>query len=122
MSTVRPVRRVDAEGSQRASEDFVGTIRDKSESPVAATSSSSKKHNRTGSKEPLTTKGQAGKALVDEVVMPVIQRVSPLLHLSNYPFVPPSKRYKGLTSSAFCLSSCSPSTATCLPTLSKLSK
>lgn len=73
MSTVRPVRRVDADASQRASADYVGTIREKDESPVAG------KHARKPSKEPLTTKGQAGKALVDEVVMPVIQRVRLIL-------------------------------------------
>ena len=93
MSTVRPVRRIDTAGSQRASVEFVGSIRERPESPVSPTTSTSSggsklrnKLRNKSSKEDgvggkgtgagVSRKGQAGRDLVDEVVLPVVQRVS----------------------------------------------
>lgn len=92
MSTVRPVRRIDTAGSQRASVEFVGSIRERPESPVSPTASTAssgggagsklrnKLRNKTSKEDGVGTgvsrKGQAGRDLVDEVVLPVVQRVS----------------------------------------------
>ncbi|KAL7410913.1 hypothetical protein BDY24DRAFT_150289 [Mrakia frigida] len=92
MSTVRPVRRIDTAGSQRASVEFVGSIRERPESPVSPTASTTssgggggagsklrnKLRNQTSKEDGVGTgvsrKGQAGRDLVDEVVLPVVQR------------------------------------------------
>ncbi|THH05623.1 hypothetical protein EW145_g4657 [Phellinidium pouzarii] len=71
VDTIRPVKRVDAAGSLRLSAEFVGAVREGAEgSPTSPTkgSSGSKEHKRRGSDN-----ARAGRAMVDEVVVPIVQ-------------------------------------------------
>ncbi|KAG6887693.1 hypothetical protein C0995_013436 [Termitomyces sp. Mi166 len=65
VDTIRPVKKVDPAGSLRLSAEFVGNIR-KDGNPTSPTSPT--KHRRT-----LSQVGKAGSALVDEVVLPILQ-------------------------------------------------
>jgi len=72
VDTIRPVKKVDPVGSLRLSSEYVGNIRREGSgsaptSPVAA-------HNRFVS-EP----GRAGRAVIDEVVLPILQSVPAFL-------------------------------------------
>jgi len=71
MDTVRPVKRVDAAGSMRLSNEFLGkrTLSNGeifSTSPVATTSSA--QHKRAASEA-----GRAGRAILGEIVLPTLQ-------------------------------------------------
>lgn len=68
IDTIRPVKKVDAAGSLRLSSEFVGNIR--REGSTSAPSSPST-HKRTTSEA-----SKAGKAIVDDIVLPIIQNVS----------------------------------------------
>lgn len=63
-STVRPVKKVDAKGSQRLSTDFIGSgsVRKHLDSPMKA-------------RLPLSERGRAGQALVEEVLLGVLDSV-----------------------------------------------
>ncbi|KAG6814179.1 hypothetical protein H0H92_000855 [Tricholoma furcatifolium] len=64
VDTIRPVKKVDPAGSLRLSSEFVGSIRrDSSSSPTSPS-----KHKRA-----LSDVAKAGSALVDEVVLPILQ-------------------------------------------------
>jgi serine/threonine-protein kinase 24/25/MST4 len=67
MDTVRPVKKVDATGSLRLSADYVGSLRDKTPSDDSLAQS----HKRATSEI-----GKAGKAIVDQVVIPTLQKVT----------------------------------------------
>lgn len=66
VDTIRPVKKVDPVGSLRLSADFVGSMRrDSSGSPTSPTV-----HKRATSEA-----GKAGKSIVDEIVLPILQKV-----------------------------------------------
>ncbi|EIW73407.1 STE/STE20/YSK protein kinase [Tremella mesenterica] len=68
-STVRPVKKVDAAGSQRLSNEYIGTgsVRRAPSSTPSVTTEVSQKPRR-----PMTARGRAGQALVEEVVVGVL--------------------------------------------------
>lgn len=63
IDTIRPVKKVDAAGSLRLSNDFVGSMRKE------ASNASYGSHKRAGSEG-----ARAGKAMVEEVVLPVLKK------------------------------------------------
>ena len=69
VDTIRPVKKVDAAGSLRLSTEFVGSLRKE------ASAGSSPKSPPTTHKRMASEAGKAGSAIVDEVVLPIIQRV-----------------------------------------------
>lgn len=82
---MRPVKRVDAAGSLRLSHEFVGSIRSRGSGDsaegsgengladsVISNGEAKAVRKRTGS---VSESAKAGKALVDEVVLPVLQAV-----------------------------------------------
>ncbi|KAL1730700.1 kinase-like domain-containing protein [Schizophyllum commune] len=68
VDTIRPVKKVDAAGSLRLSTEFVGSLRKE------ASAGSSPKSPPTTHKRMASEAGKAGSAIVDEVVLPIIQR------------------------------------------------
>ena len=70
-STVRPLKKVDAAGSQRISAEFVGA--DSVRRPVAKPQL--KLESPIKSRPPLSARGRAGQALVEEVVLGVLDTV-----------------------------------------------
>jgi serine/threonine-protein kinase 24/25/MST4 len=85
MNTMRPVKRVDAAGSLRLSNEYVGSIKSRSSGDSgegnnenglgeSVISNSEAKTARKRAKS-LGESAKAGRALVDEVVVPVLQRV-----------------------------------------------
>ncbi|KAI5120669.1 hypothetical protein M0805_006958 [Coniferiporia weirii] len=68
VDTIRPVKRVDAAGSLRLSAEFVGAAREGSEGAAQRGSGGVKGHPRRASDN-----ARAGVAMVDEVVVPVLQ-------------------------------------------------
>ncbi|KAK4685170.1 serine/threonine-protein kinase 24/25/MST4, partial [Tremellales sp. Uapishka_1] len=64
-STVRPVKKVDAVGSQRLSADFMGTGSVRKMPPLMEHPTKARALNE---------RGQAGRALVEEVVLPVMEK------------------------------------------------
>ncbi|KDQ64502.1 hypothetical protein JAAARDRAFT_117130 [Jaapia argillacea MUCL 33604] len=68
VDTIRPVKKVDTAGSLRLSADFIGSVRQANgSSPVSPTKSSG--HQRAASEA-----ARVGRAVVDDVVQPVIRR------------------------------------------------
>lgn len=92
MNTMRPVKRVDAAGSLRLSHEFVGSVRSRgsdesgqgSGENVLAESTTSVGESKPARKrkESVSESAKAGKALVEEVVVPVLQRVRPVIKSS----------------------------------------
>ena len=74
-STVRPVKKVDAAGSQRLSNEYIGTgsIR---RHPDSNGSGRAGLESPLKTRQPLSAKGRAGQALVEEVVLGVLDSVS----------------------------------------------
>lgn len=74
-STVRPVKKVDAAGSQRISNEFIGTgsVR---RHPDASGTQRPGLESPLKTRQPLSAKGRAGQALVEEVVLGVLDSVS----------------------------------------------
>ena len=66
VDTIRPVKKVDAAGSLRLSTEYMGSL--KKEGSVGSQASS--RHKRSASEG-----GRAGAVMVDEVVLPVLQKV-----------------------------------------------
>jgi len=83
-STVRPVKKVDAAGSQRISNEFIGTgsVR---RHPDANGTSRAGLESPLKTRQPLSAKGRAGQALVEEVVLGVLDSVG---FTSGYPKAP----------------------------------
>ncbi|WVQ85148.1 hypothetical protein IAT38_007313 [Cryptococcus sp. DSM 104549] len=79
-STVRPMKKVDAAGSQRLSREFIGSgsVRRAGPPPPAAKSTPSSPVKRSGTPGTpgLSARGKAGQALVEEVVLGVIDSAS----------------------------------------------
>ncbi len=72
-STVRPVKKVDAAGSVRLSNEFIGTgsVRRAPDEILRE----NKLDSPTKARAPLSAKAKAGKALVEEVVLGVLDSV-----------------------------------------------
>ena len=75
IDTIRPVKKVDTIGSLRLSAEYVGTTRSKDDIPQSPSSSSPNKE-RSSFKRRASESEQAGRAMVDDVVLPVLQNVS----------------------------------------------
>jgi serine/threonine-protein kinase 24/25/MST4 len=75
VDTIRPVKKIDKEGSLRLSADFVGSLRQKGDSPVSPPSSPAKEKSSSSKRGP-SDAAKAGTAMVDEVVVPMLKRVS----------------------------------------------
>lgn len=69
VDTIRPVKKVDTVGSLRMSAGYVGSIR-REGSGSTPTSPTTTTHRRAASEA-----SKAGKALIDEVVLPILQNV-----------------------------------------------
>jgi serine/threonine-protein kinase 24/25/MST4 len=71
VDTIRPVKKVDPVGSLRISAEFVGNLRrEGSGSTPTSPTTSPTTHTRRASDA-----GKAGKAMVDEVVLPILRKV-----------------------------------------------
>ncbi|KAJ7276400.1 STE/STE20/YSK protein kinase [Mycena haematopus] len=74
VDTIRPVKKVDTAGSLRLSAGYMGSMRREGSSgsmPTSPTSPTSSTHRRAASEA-----AKAGKALVDEVVLPILQNAT----------------------------------------------
>jgi len=71
LDTIRPVKKVDAIGSLKLSAEYVGTTRGREDVPLSPTSSK----ERTGIKRRGSESEKAGRAMIDDVVLPVLQNV-----------------------------------------------
>ncbi|KIM53798.1 hypothetical protein SCLCIDRAFT_1222511 [Scleroderma citrinum Foug A] len=70
LDTIRPVKKVDAVGSLKLSSEYVGTTRGREDVPLSPTSFS---RERTGIKRRGSQSEKAGRAMIDDVVLPVLQ-------------------------------------------------
>ena len=75
VDTIRPVKKVDTIGSLRLSAEYVGTARSKDDPPQSPSSTSPIKE-RSSFKRRASESESAGRAMVDDVVLPVLQNVS----------------------------------------------
>lgn len=74
VDTIRPIKKVDPVGSLRLSADFVGSMR---RDGSGSTPTSPSSHKRATSES-----AKAGRSVVDDVVLPILTKVSILLFLS----------------------------------------
>ncbi|KAF9247047.1 kinase-like domain-containing protein [Melanogaster broomeanus] len=72
VDTIRPVKKVDTLGSLRLSAEYVGTTRSREDVPLSPSSTSSTKE-RSSFRRRISESEQAGRAMVDDVVLPVLQ-------------------------------------------------
>jgi hypothetical protein len=72
-TTLRPVKKVDAAGTVRLSNEYVGTGPVKV--PSESTGQVGKKDSPKKSRAPSSAKGRAGQALVEEVILGVLDSV-----------------------------------------------
>lgn len=72
VDTIRPVKKVDTVGSLRLSHEFVGSQRDGS----SGSSPSSPVTPKSPHKRALSDSMKAGQSIVDEVILPICERVS----------------------------------------------
>ena len=104
VDTIRPVKRVDAAGSLRLSAEYVGAVREREElgsgangggtRGSAGSGGSGGKEGKEGEKERKKRRDEsarAGRVMVDEVIVPIMQnvRVRSRLFPSSFPFRPP---------------------------------
>lgn len=75
VDTIRPVKKVDAAGSLRLSSEYVGSIRREGSTSAPTSPGSSPVKERSSASARKRVTGEAGKAVVDEVVLPTLQRV-----------------------------------------------
>jgi serine/threonine-protein kinase 24/25/MST4 len=75
VGTIRPVKKVDTNGSLRLSAEYVGTTRSRDDVPLSPSSTTSIKE-RSSFKRRGSEEERAGRAIVDDVVLPVLQNVS----------------------------------------------
>lgn len=82
VDTIRPVKKVDKEGSLRLSADFVGSLRAREAStgtgPSSPSSPSSPVKDRAV-RRAASEAGKAGKSMVEDIVLPTLQKV--ILHV-----------------------------------------
>lgn len=76
-STVRPVKKVDTAGSELLSTEYMGTSSVRKIAHVPAAPESPPK-----SRVPLTARGRAGQALVEEVLLGVLDSVGPFTRVA----------------------------------------
>jgi serine/threonine-protein kinase 24/25/MST4 len=87
VDTIRPVKKIDTTGSLRLSSEYVGSMRvregrDGSSNgsvPTSPTSPVKDKDRSSVHTRAVSDAAKAGRSLVDEVVLPTLQRVSPSL-------------------------------------------
>ena len=72
VDTIRPVKKVDTIGSLRLSAEYVGTTRGRDDPPQSPSSTSPKMKDH---KRRTSESERAGRAMVDDVVLPVLQNV-----------------------------------------------
>ncbi|KAF9780204.1 kinase-like domain-containing protein [Thelephora terrestris] len=70
VDTIRPVKKVDAVGSLRLSQDFVGSQRD----GASGSSPSSPVTPKSPHKRTLSDSMKAGRSIVDDIIMPICER------------------------------------------------
>ncbi|KAG6332597.1 hypothetical protein ID866_6488 [Astraeus odoratus] len=73
LDTIRPVKKVDTMGSLKLSAGYVGTTRSKEDVPLSPTSPTSPPKERTPGKRRPSESERAGRAMIDDVVLPVLQ-------------------------------------------------
>jgi serine/threonine-protein kinase 24/25/MST4 len=76
VDTIRPIKKVDAAGSLRLSNEFVGSMRERegsASSPASPTSPDRK--DKTIHERKASEVAKAGRAIVDDVVLPTLQKV-----------------------------------------------
>jgi len=88
VDTIRPVKKVDTIGSLRLSAEYVGTARSRDDPPQSPSSTSPTKE-RSSFKRRASESERAGQAMVDDVVLPVLQNVRQL----GNPVCRPSDRF-----------------------------
>lgn len=71
VDTIRPVKKVDAVGSLRLSQEYVGSQREASGSSPSSPVTPKSPHKRT-----LSDSMKAGKSIVDDIILPICERVS----------------------------------------------
>ncbi|EIN10615.1 Pkinase-domain-containing protein [Punctularia strigosozonata HHB-11173 SS5] len=74
VDTIRPVKKLDKEGSLRLSADYVGSMRLRADSPTSPPTSPAK--DKSSSRRKPSEAVKAGKAMVEEVVVPVLQKAT----------------------------------------------
>jgi serine/threonine-protein kinase 24/25/MST4 len=82
VDTIRPVKKIDTTGSLRLSSEYVGSIRVRdggSNGPVPTSPTSPVKDKSSAHKRAASDAAKAGRSLVDDVVLPTLQKVSLLL-------------------------------------------
>ncbi|KAG9317295.1 kinase-like domain-containing protein [Chiua virens] len=72
VDTIRPVKKVDTLGSLRLSAEYVGTTRGRDDVPQSPSPTSSAKERSPFKRRPSESE-RAGRAMVDDVVLPVLQ-------------------------------------------------
>lgn len=75
IDTIRPVKKVDTLGSLRLSAEYVGTTRSRDD-PTQSPPSTSPTRERSSFKRRASESERAGQAMVDDVILPVLQNVS----------------------------------------------
>jgi serine/threonine-protein kinase 24/25/MST4 len=75
VDTIRPVKRVDTASSLRLSAEYVGT-RSRETSPSSPTTTPPKDRPSSSFKRRASDSERAGRAMIDDVVLPVLQNVS----------------------------------------------
>ena len=78
VDTIRPVKKIDTTGSLRLSSEFVGSLRTREGSSAgsAPTSPTSPVKNKSAHKRAASDAARAARSLVDDVVLPALQKVS----------------------------------------------
>lgn len=79
VDTIRPVKKVDTIGSLRLSAEYVGTTRSRDDPPQSSPPPTSPTKERSSFKRRASESERAGLAMVDDVVLPVLQNVSTLV-------------------------------------------
>lgn len=76
LGTIRPIKKVDTASSLRLSAEYVGTARSKEGAPLSPTSPpTSPVKERSSHGRRISESERAGRAMVDDVVLPVLQKV-----------------------------------------------
>jgi serine/threonine-protein kinase 24/25/MST4 len=88
VDTIRPVKKIDTTGSLRLSSEYVGSIRARegregsgSNSLTTSPTSPVKDKSSSAHKRAASDAAKAGRSLVDDVVLPALQKVSDAKHL-----------------------------------------
>lgn len=85
VDTIRPVKKIDTTGSLRLSSEYVGSMRARegsgSNSLTTSPTSPVKDKSSSAHKRAASEAAKAGRSLVDDVVLPALQKVSDAKHL-----------------------------------------